>query len=98
MGYGCQISMDAKGFASRLVSAGLLRNQGLIGGKWSDAYDGNTIKVWTKTIFISSDVYVFRRFLQLSLHLLSSSEYCSFMLHIFFIDYCFVEERSTVLQ
>lgn len=42
---GCQLSMDAKGFASRLVDAGLLRSQALIGGKWSDAYDGKTIEV-----------------------------------------------------
>ncbi|KAL6198761.1 hypothetical protein ACLB2K_028550 [Fragaria x ananassa] len=40
-----QLSMDAKGFASRLVDAGLLHSQALIGGKWSDAYDGKTIEV-----------------------------------------------------
>ncbi|CAN6689108.1 unnamed protein product [Malus baccata var. baccata] len=40
-----QISMDAKSFVSQLNGAGLLRSQGLIGGRWSDAYDGNTIKV-----------------------------------------------------
>ncbi|BBH01414.1 aldehyde dehydrogenase 5F1 [Prunus dulcis] len=40
-----QISMDVKSFASRLSSSGLLRSQGLIGGKWSDAYDGKTIQV-----------------------------------------------------
>ncbi|CAB4307329.1 unnamed protein product [Prunus armeniaca] len=37
--------MDVKSFASRLSSSGLLRSQGLIGGKWSDAYDGKTIQV-----------------------------------------------------
>ncbi|CAB4276935.1 unnamed protein product [Prunus armeniaca] len=40
-----EISMDVKSFASRLSSSGLLRSQGLIGGKWSDAYDGKTIQV-----------------------------------------------------
>ncbi|PKA56073.1 Succinate-semialdehyde dehydrogenase, mitochondrial [Apostasia shenzhenica] len=30
---------------TRLREAGLLRTQGLIGGKWVDAYDGKTIKV-----------------------------------------------------
>ncbi|KAF3448800.1 hypothetical protein FNV43_RR09513 [Rhamnella rubrinervis] len=41
-----QITMDAKTVASRLTSSGLLRTQGLIGGKWSDAYDGKTIEVF----------------------------------------------------
>ncbi|XP_009363333.2 succinate-semialdehyde dehydrogenase, mitochondrial-like [Pyrus x bretschneideri] len=40
-----QISMDMKSFVSQLNGAGLLRSQGLIGEKWSDAYDGNIIKV-----------------------------------------------------
>ncbi|OIW11700.1 hypothetical protein TanjilG_12219 [Lupinus angustifolius] len=38
--------MDARSVASQLNSSGLLRTQGLIGGKWSDAYDGKTIKVY----------------------------------------------------
>ncbi|KAK4285634.1 hypothetical protein QN277_002306 [Acacia crassicarpa] len=41
-----QISMDAKSVASQLKSSGLLRTQGLVGGKWSDSYDGKTIKVY----------------------------------------------------
>ncbi|KAH1210995.1 Succinate-semialdehyde dehydrogenase, mitochondrial [Glycine soja] len=41
-----QMSMDAQSVASQLNSSGLLRTQGLIGGKWSDAYDGKTIKVY----------------------------------------------------
>ncbi|EXB51249.1 Succinate-semialdehyde dehydrogenase [Morus notabilis] len=40
-----QITMDAKSVASQLKSSGLLRTQGLIGGKWTDAYDGKTIEV-----------------------------------------------------
>ncbi|KAL5568763.1 hypothetical protein UlMin_025338 [Ulmus minor] len=40
-----QISMDARSVASRLKSSGLLRTQGLIGGKWIDAYDGKTLQV-----------------------------------------------------
>lgn len=46
MGFGCQITMDAKSVASQLKNSGLLRTQGLIGGKWTDAYDGKTIQVW----------------------------------------------------
>ncbi|KAL2972283.1 hypothetical protein AAZX31_15G246000 [Glycine max] len=41
-----KMSMDAQSVASQLNSSGLLRTQGLIGGKWSDAYDGKTIKVY----------------------------------------------------
>ncbi|KHN48862.1 Succinate-semialdehyde dehydrogenase, mitochondrial [Glycine soja] len=41
-----QMSMDAQSVASQLNSSGLLRTQGLVGGKWSDAYDGKTIKVY----------------------------------------------------
>ncbi|KAJ9183258.1 hypothetical protein P3X46_007139 [Hevea brasiliensis] len=40
-----QISMKTEGLTARLNSAGLLRTQGLIGGKWTDAYDGKTIQV-----------------------------------------------------
>ncbi|KAK3428450.1 succinate-semialdehyde dehydrogenase, mitochondrial [Eucalyptus grandis] len=40
-----QITMDAQSLAGRLKASGLLRSQGLVGGKWVDAYDGNTIKV-----------------------------------------------------
>jgi succinate-semialdehyde dehydrogenase len=39
------MSMDVQSIASRLNSSGILRTQGLIGGKWVDAYDGKTIKV-----------------------------------------------------
>ncbi|KAI4323271.1 hypothetical protein L6164_022891 [Bauhinia variegata] len=41
-----QISMAAESVASQLTSSGLLRTQGLIGGKWVDAYDGKTLKVY----------------------------------------------------
>ncbi|KAI4333264.1 hypothetical protein L6164_018096 [Bauhinia variegata] len=41
-----QISMVSRNVTSQLTSAGLLRTQGLIGGKWVDAYDGKTIKVY----------------------------------------------------
>jgi hypothetical protein len=41
-----QMSTDAHSIASQLNSSGLLRTQGLIGGKWQDAYDGKTIKVF----------------------------------------------------
>ncbi|XP_059664777.1 succinate-semialdehyde dehydrogenase, mitochondrial [Cornus florida] len=40
-----QISMDAQSIAAQLNNSGFLRNQGLVGGKWTDAYDGKTIKV-----------------------------------------------------
>ncbi|KAF6136638.1 hypothetical protein GIB67_016094 [Kingdonia uniflora] len=42
----CQINMDAQNVASQLSGSGLLRTQGLIGGKWTEAYDGSTIKVY----------------------------------------------------
>ncbi|XP_062169174.1 succinate-semialdehyde dehydrogenase, mitochondrial [Alnus glutinosa] len=41
-----QISTEAESVASRLHKSGLLRTQGLIGGKWVDAYDRKTIKVY----------------------------------------------------
>ncbi|KAH1237408.1 Succinate-semialdehyde dehydrogenase, mitochondrial [Glycine max] len=41
-----KMSTDAQSIASQLNSSGLLRTQGLIAGKWSDAYDGKTIKVY----------------------------------------------------
>lgn len=41
-----QISMMAQDYAAQLNSSGLLRTQGLIGGKWTDAYDGKTIEVF----------------------------------------------------
>ncbi|WJX68653.1 Succinate-semialdehyde dehydrogenase, mitochondrial [Trifolium repens] len=41
-----KMSTDAQSIASQLNSSGLLRTQGLIGGKWQDAYDGKTIKVY----------------------------------------------------
>ncbi|KAL0398956.1 UNVERIFIED_CONTAM: Succinate-semialdehyde dehydrogenase, mitochondrial [Sesamum radiatum] len=39
------MSTDAQSVAARLNSAGFIRNQGFIGGKWTDAYDGKTIEV-----------------------------------------------------
>ena len=38
--------MDARSIASQLNRSGLLKTQGLIGGKWSDSYDGKTIQVY----------------------------------------------------
>lgn len=40
-----QMSTDPKEAASRLRDLGLLRTQGLVGGKWVDAYDGKTFEV-----------------------------------------------------
>ncbi|KAJ9673123.1 hypothetical protein PVL29_026413 [Vitis rotundifolia] len=40
-----QISMDTQNLVARLNSSGLLRSQCLIGGKWTEAYDGKTIPV-----------------------------------------------------
>ncbi|GAU35836.1 hypothetical protein TSUD_56440 [Trifolium subterraneum] len=40
------MTTNAHSIASQLNSSGLLRTQGLIGGKWQDAYDGKTIKVY----------------------------------------------------
>lgn len=39
------MSMDAQSVSEKLRSSGLLRTQGLIGGKWIDSYDNKTIKV-----------------------------------------------------
>lgn len=38
--------MEAQSVASRLNRSGLLRSQGLIGGKWTEAYDAKTLKVY----------------------------------------------------
>lgn len=38
--------MEAQSVASHLNSSGLLRSQGLIGGKWTEAYDAKTLKVY----------------------------------------------------
>ncbi|KAL2495703.1 Succinate-semialdehyde dehydrogenase [Forsythia ovata] len=40
-----QMNMEAQSVAAHLNSSGFIRSQGLIGGKWTDAYDGKTIKV-----------------------------------------------------
>ncbi|KAK3025094.1 hypothetical protein RJ639_044334, partial [Escallonia herrerae] len=40
-----QMSMDAQSVAARLNSSGFLRTQGLIGGRWVDAYNESTFKV-----------------------------------------------------
>lgn len=37
--------MESRSVAARLNSSGFLQTQGLIAGKWTDAYDGKTIKV-----------------------------------------------------
>lgn len=41
-----QMSMEAENVATRLKNLGLLRTQGLIAGKWVDAHDKKTIKVF----------------------------------------------------
>lgn len=40
------MSVDAGAAMEKVRAAGLLRTQGLIGGKWVDAYDGKTIEVF----------------------------------------------------
>ncbi|KAJ8445772.1 hypothetical protein Cgig2_026099 [Carnegiea gigantea] len=40
-----QMSTEAQNVAVRLKNLGLWRTQGLIGGKWSEAYDGKVIEV-----------------------------------------------------
>ncbi|KAG1326380.1 succinate-semialdehyde dehydrogenase, mitochondrial [Cocos nucifera] len=40
-----QISMEPRAAVDRVRQSGLLKTQGLIGGKWTDAYDGKTIEV-----------------------------------------------------
>ena len=45
------MSSEAPSVVTRLQSSGLFRSQGLIGGKWIDAYDGKTFKVWLKGFF-----------------------------------------------
>lgn len=40
-----QMSTEAQNVAARLKNSGLWRTQGLIGGKWSEAYDGKVIEV-----------------------------------------------------
>ncbi|WOL16483.1 succinate-semialdehyde dehydrogenase, mitochondrial [Canna indica] len=39
------MSVEPQAAVSRLMESGLLRTQGLIGGKWIDAHDGKTIQV-----------------------------------------------------
>lgn len=43
------MSTNMQSFTAQLRNSGLLRTQGLIGGKWIDAYDGKTLEVWRKT-------------------------------------------------
>ncbi|MFS7891145.1 putative succinate-semialdehyde dehydrogenase (NAD(+)) [Helianthus anomalus] len=40
-----EMSMQTLSVVGRLRSCGLLKTRGLIGGKWTDAYDGRTIQV-----------------------------------------------------
>ncbi|EPS58799.1 hypothetical protein M569_16015, partial [Genlisea aurea] len=40
-----QMSTASESIAAHLKSSGLIRRQGLIGGKWIDAYDGRTFEV-----------------------------------------------------
>lgn len=40
-----QMTTEAQNVAARLNSSGFFRSQGLIGGKWTGAYNGDTIKV-----------------------------------------------------
>ena len=39
------MTSDSQSAISRLKDSGLLRSQGLIGGKWLDAYDGKKFQV-----------------------------------------------------
>ncbi|WOL03355.1 succinate-semialdehyde dehydrogenase, mitochondrial [Canna indica] len=41
----CQRSMETQAAIDRLKNSGLLKTQGLVGGKWINAYDGKTIQV-----------------------------------------------------
>ncbi|KAI7736728.1 hypothetical protein M8C21_025803 [Ambrosia artemisiifolia] len=38
------MNMQTVSVVGRLRSCGLLKTRGLIGGKWTDAYDGKTIQ------------------------------------------------------
>ncbi|KAI3695215.1 hypothetical protein L1987_78207 [Smallanthus sonchifolius] len=40
-----EMGMGTENVVARLKSSGLLQTKGLIGGKWTDAYDGRTIQV-----------------------------------------------------
>ncbi|KAJ4705759.1 Aldehyde dehydrogenase [Melia azedarach] len=40
------MSTNMQSFTAQLRNSGLLRTQGLIGGKWIDAYDGKTLEVY----------------------------------------------------
>lgn len=56
-----QMSTEMQSVASRLHSSGLLRTQGLIGGKWTNAYDGKTLEVCsTKFIIGILLAFIFR--------------------------------------
>ena len=46
-------SVDTGAPMEKIRAAGLLRTQGLIGGKWVDAYDGKTLEVTTSYCSIS---------------------------------------------
>lgn len=41
-----QMSTETKNVVDLLKTCGLLQTKGLIGGKWTDAYDGKTIQVF----------------------------------------------------
>jgi hypothetical protein len=47
-------SVDAGAAMEKIRAAGLLRTQGLIGGKWVDAYDGKTLEVTLPPPSVSS--------------------------------------------
>ncbi|KAI9159979.1 hypothetical protein LWI28_003949 [Acer negundo] len=69
-----QMSTDVTSITAKLRSSGLLRTQGLIGGKWTDAYDGKTLEVLnpaTGEVVADAHAWVERMmlYLQLLMHL-----------------------------
>lgn len=54
------MSVNARSVVDRLRNSGLLQTQVLIGGKWTDAYDGKTIQVLSHyDDYISSKIQCF---------------------------------------
>lgn len=48
-------SLEPKAALARLRESKLLKTQGIIGGKWIDAYDGKTIQVLFAFLIFSTD-------------------------------------------
>lgn len=53
--------METESVVARLKSCGLFRTQGLIGGKWIDAYDGKTIEVRIKLLHVLACLIIFTK-------------------------------------